>query len=84
MANGNQQSPFRAPTEAPISQLPVPGGDNISDGGLPPATIDATPTADDTITDESVMDEAEKAGGGMTSLLLIGAVGFGLYLAFRR
>lgn len=85
MANGTQtQTPFRAPTEA-IAQLPVPGGDNISDGGLPPATIDGAQRDDDgTITDQDVIEEAEKAKGGLAPLLLIGAVGFGLFLAFRK
>lgn len=79
MSNG-KLTPFRAPQEAPIAQLPVPGQE--------PQTIDAQFRDDEEdlppITDESVVDQAEQASGGLTSLLLLGALGFGLYLAFRK
>lgn len=79
MSNG-KLTPFRAPQESPIAQLPVPGQEpqsitaNYRDDQGDPAPI----------TDESVVAEAENASGGITSILLLGAVGFGLYLAFRK
>lgn len=79
MSNG-KLTPFRAPQEAPIAQLPVPGQE--------PSTISVDYRDDQgdpaPITDESVVAEAENASGGFTSLLLLGAVGFGLYMAFRK
>lgn len=79
MSNGTLV-PFQATQgSSPIAQLPVPGQE--------PGVIDAE-FRDDTepppITDESAIEQVEQASGGLTSLLLLGAVGFGLYLAFRK
>lgn len=45
------------------------------------AEFDETP---EPITDETVTEAAQEAASGIGPLLLVGAIGFGLYMAFRR